>query len=182
MGRSRLSSLVVCHRYLHCDWLQIEACTKAADQGPIASTAAFLQHVPKDTPYFWGSVNNSKNSMLGMLFADGLSEFGPAIDKLIDLHDPSEDTSADDRFAFALLSELRGRFNSRGLRELGLDLHAPHAIFGLGIYPAFRIELGRRSEVQRMDRPRVGRCWTGELPDEARSRFPNLGGPIRRAA
>ncbi len=80
--------------------------------------------------------------MLGMLFADGLSEFGPAIDKLIDLHDPSEDTSADDRFAFALLSELRGRFNSRGLRELGLDLHAPHAIFGLGIYPAFRIELG----------------------------------------
>jgi len=154
----------------------VAACTPSAprDAAQVVADPALqgiLQQIPADTPYAFVSVG-SKGAR------DFMAKLAPALEKMAP---QLEGTTLDalvllgalrlppDRAALlkAVVHELKGRLSVAGLAELGLDVEARFAVYGLGVLPALRLQLrdpaALRAAIERVQTSSGVRFPTGRL-------------------
>lgn len=125
--------------------------TKLTDQLRIPEN---FKHIPADTPYVFADIKAIPYEELGW---DRYLQMSQA--SLSTLREttmagvegmPPEMVSPDERFMLAVLDELDGRMSPEGLKELGISLEGHFAFYGIGIFPALRMELADAKKFEAM--------------------------------
>lgn len=112
---------------------------------PDAGAPSLLSYVPADSPYLAATLEPLPDEVIDFLLA-GLR---PALDVVqarlaltrAALEQDALSVDRDGRIALALLRELDGKLDRRGLETLGFDLAAPKVAYGMGVFPVARIGL-----------------------------------------
>ncbi|MEJ8569778.1 hypothetical protein [Elongatibacter sediminis] len=117
-----------------------------------------LAHVPAGTPYLSANLQPIPDEIIDSY----LQRAQPVLDVLQReltstrqalASAPTSDHSLDP-VILALVNEFDGKLNRSGLEELGLDLQAPRALYGMGAFPVFRMGLSDatrlRATIQRI--------------------------------
>ena len=152
----------------------IGACTRSGTQDAAQVVAdpamqQILQHIPVDTPYAFVSMG-SKGTR------DFITKVYAPLQKLVpQLEDKLGNFGslglAQDKEALlrAVIDELKGRLSADGFAELGLDVDARFAFYGLGVLPAMRLQLGDpaalRAAIERVQTKSGTRFPTAKLGD-----------------
>ena len=94
---------------------------------------AFLRHIPADTPYALVGAGAGARELL--------EKVAPVLEPVLELVGRELAAHIDPTLAEALALELRGRLSPAGLDQLGIDVDARYAIYGLGLLPALRVQV-----------------------------------------
>lgn len=118
---------------------------------PEPPIADLLAPVPADTPYVFVTsklLPTALRERLGDHYARQLAVQRDALSRLREQMESSEDSAEmvrDTQVLFdildALLAEFAGRNDARSLREIGIEPITRSVFYGLGVLPAFRIEI-----------------------------------------
>lgn len=103
-----------------------------------------FKYIPADTPYMFGDIKAIPYEELGWPIFDSYAASVAQLRQTVATNVegmPPEMVSADDRLALAVLDELDGRMTPEGIKELGLSTSSHFALYGIGVWPAVRIEL-----------------------------------------
>lgn len=135
----------------------LSACNKDADKaepgkGTQAVTAAapkaalpnFLKYVPADTPYVFANLEPAPKAVFDKLMAKLepiMGELNGLLDAQLAAAPAGDAASTSDKVGRAILEEMKGRLNQKGLEELGLSAQTRMVIYGIGVLPAIRMEL-----------------------------------------
>lgn len=120
---------------------------KGGDKGatPKAPTKveapASFAAIPADTPYVIAAFEplpREVTDKLGTALAPLIQELEADIEREIG---QATGDSTDDKLARALWDELKGNLNRAGMEKLGISTEPRFALYGIGVLPAFRIEL-----------------------------------------
>lgn len=103
---------------------------------------AFMELIPADTPYVFANTQPIPNEVMAKLF----TAFEPITKKIDEelakeLAKPATD-SADDKMARAVAEELKGNLSLEGFKKLGFKTDTRFALYGVGVLPVVRFELG----------------------------------------
>jgi hypothetical protein len=160
----------------------IAACAGPAPRAPAPATppespepTGVLAHVPADTPYFYALLEKPPPGEIERTLGSQLRYLERALPLLERL--AAEEGSGALPLIAALAAELEGRADLDGLRELGFAVGEPMVVFGLGAFPALRMQLGdetaftglleriaRRAGLATAAGSRAGRpYWSAEL-------------------
>ena len=157
--------------------LAIGGCTRSGPQDAAQVLAdpalqRLLQHIPADTPYAFVSMSDAGvREFVARIYAP-LAPLAAEIDAKLGALDQRELGLSDDKFALlrAVAGELRGKLSVDGLAQLGLDVDARFALYGLGVLPALRLQLrdpaalrGALERVQQQSGTRFATRKLGEL-------------------
>ncbi|MBX7078999.1 MAG: hypothetical protein K1X88_07430 [Nannocystaceae bacterium] len=105
------------------------------------TAARMLAHVPARTPYVWAGVEPPSERQLRQL--------RPLLDaSLAAIAEQLDAATATAPEAAALLAVLRGHMDRAGLVALGLRSNPHWVVYGIGLAPVVRIELGDPARVQ----------------------------------
>jgi hypothetical protein len=125
----------------------IAACAGPAPRAPAPATppespepTGVLAHVPADTPYFYALLEKPPPGEIERTLGSQLRYLERALPLLERL--AAEDGSGALPLIAALAAELEGRADLDGLRQLGVAVGEPMVVFGLGAFPALRMQLG----------------------------------------
>ncbi len=129
--------------------LALGGCTRSgpADVAQVVADPvmhALLQHVPADTPYaFIGMGGGGTRDFVTKIYAPLAPLMTQLEEKLASPELQAELGISDSNYALlrAVLDELKGKFSVDGMAELGFDVDARFAIYGLGVLPAMRLQL-----------------------------------------
>ncbi|MBA3548189.1 MAG: hypothetical protein H0T76_17035 [Nannocystis sp.] len=124
----------------------VGACTPSGprDAAQVVADPALqqiLQHIPIDTPYAFVSMGSKgTRDFITKIYAP-LQKMMPQLEAR--LPDIGSLGLAQDKQALlrAVIGELKGRLSADGLAELGLDVDARFAFYGIGLLPAMRWQL-----------------------------------------
>lgn len=104
-----------------------------------------LAYVPADTPYLYANLEATPAEVIDAFAIRAQPSLDAAQTLLSDLKiEINADESGEHRearLASAVLSELDGKLNRQGLESLGLSLESYAAVYGMGVFPVFRITL-----------------------------------------
>lgn len=119
-----------------------------------------LAYVPADTPYLYANLEATPAEVIDAYALRAQPSLEAAQTLLSDLRieintdDANEHSKA--RLASAILAELDGKLNRAGIESLGLSLEAYAAVYGMGVFPVFRVTLkdanALRETVARIER------------------------------
>lgn len=112
---------------------------KTAKKGKAAPSTlpAFFDYIPAETPYFIASVTPAPEATMDKIF----KTIQPFLDQA-EAGIAEELKKADlDKSQKILLEELKGKLNRKGLESFGIHTNPKFALYGLGVMPAFRIQL-----------------------------------------
>lgn len=152
----------------------VGACTSSSprDAAQVVADPALqqiLQHIPIDTPYAFVSMGSKGTRDFVTKIYAPLQKMMPQLEaKLADLGGLGlpQDKEA---LLRAVIGELKGRLSADGLTELGLDVDARFAFYGIGLLPAMRMQLGDpaalRAAIERVQTQSGTRFPTGKLGD-----------------
>ncbi len=156
--------------------LAVVGCTRSGG-GEAAQVVAdpalqkLLQHIPADTPYAFVSMGGGgTRDFIAKIYAPLTPLLTQVDGKLAALDQNTLGLSAD-RFALlrAVVGELRGKLSVDGLAQLGLDVEARFALYGLGVLPALRLQLrdpaALRAAIERVQTGSGVRFATRKLGD-----------------
>lgn len=123
------------------------ACTRSGTQDVVEVVAdpalqKLLQHVPADTPYAFVSMGNNPGSrdFMTKMYAP-LAPLMAQVEGKFDAIGAEVGDSDRGKLVRAVLGELKGKLSVDGMASLGFDIDARFAVYGLGVLPAFRLEL-----------------------------------------
>lgn len=97
--------------------------------------------IPADTPYVIAAFEplpREVTDKIGAAFAPLIKEMEAEIEREVAR---STGDSTEEKLGRALWDELKGNFNRAGLEKLGISTEPRFALYGIGVMPAFRIEL-----------------------------------------
>jgi hypothetical protein len=118
----------------------LAACGKSADN---AASDAPLAFVPADSPYVYANIDATPAAVT-VQWSKKMESYWPSLFGMYDrmLGDAKHIDDRSRRVAAALVDELKTRNNWDKLREIGFtpDMHI--ALYGVGLVPVLRIELG----------------------------------------
>ena len=123
---------------------------------PPVEAPAFMDLIPADTPYAFVSSRQLPTEAMDKIFG----AFEPLLKKLDEeigkeLARPAGD-GMDDKIGRAIAEELKGNLNKAGLEKMGLSTTPRFAVYGVGVLPVFRFELGNPKALTDM----IGRVET----------------------
>jgi hypothetical protein len=127
--------------------LLLAACGKdeTGPDGGAPSANALLQFAPSDTPYLSANLQPVPEAVIDRFLQRAEPVLATLQDELVEtrarLEVAADSTDIASQLALALLQELDGKLNRAGLESLGFDLQAPRALYGLGVFPVFRMGL-----------------------------------------
>lgn len=113
-----------------------------------------FKNIPADTPYVFADIKAMPSDDLD--WPIGVESYQAVLDQLevaviADIQAMSaEMRTPEDRFLLALFNEFDGRMNEAGLKELGIAPEAHVAIYGIGMFPAMRLELSDGEKFEAM--------------------------------
>jgi len=100
----------------------------------------YVSSVPSDTPFVFAAVDPfpwglmvDKMAGIGVMYEEFLASLEPLA------NDPHAMDS--ERKAYAVMREFSGLFQRDGIERVGLSLNPRFAVYGLGLFPAMRMEL-----------------------------------------
>lgn len=111
-----------------------------------------FKNIPADSPYVLADIKAFPYDQLNWQWVDSYQKSLTAMRQQMEstmAPDP-EMRSPDEKLVLAILDEIDGRMNKEGLAELGLSTQAHMAFYGIGIFPAFRLELGDPAKFEAM--------------------------------
>ena len=109
---------------------------KGAAAGP-----ASLALVPADTPYAMAMLEPFDRVLAEKFMAMAGSSLDKTLAQLKEVGGPLKDSPGLTRLLVAVLEELRGNVSFAGAQKLGFNPSGRMVIYGLGIYPVFRVEI-----------------------------------------
>lgn len=121
---------------------QGQAAAGGADAPAKAAMPAFVEMIPAETPYVIAGLQPMDKAIADKMFK--------AMDPLLaqmqselksEMANMGEATSNEDKLAKAVMEELDGKLNAKGLAELGISTTPTYALYGIGLMPVVRIEL-----------------------------------------
>lgn len=117
----------------------VEGATEAPAAGDMP---AFVELIPADSPYVIAGLKAMPAGVSTKLF-DALDPiFAQAQSDLkAQMANMGEAASEEDKLAKAILEELDGKLNAKGLESLGISTTPKFAIYGIGLMPVMRVEL-----------------------------------------
>lgn len=119
----------------------LASCGKAPDN--VSSDAPPLAFVPADSPYVYANIDATPQAVVDQ-WSKKMEAYWPALFGMYDrmLADAKHIEDRPKRIATALVDELKTHDNWDKLREIGFkpDMHV--ALYGVGLVPVLRIELG----------------------------------------
>jgi|GEM_PF-6546632 len=127
---------------------------KRRDQ-PLTDNLRIPEHfknIPADSPYVLADIKAFPYDQLNWQWVDAYQKSLTSMRQSMEstmAPDP-EMRSQDEKLVLAVLDELDGRLNKEGLAELGISSQAHMALYGIGIFPAFRLELGDSAKFEAM--------------------------------
>lgn len=133
--------------------LFLAACNKESDQTAIEeNTNPLLAHVPADTPYVLANLEFQPEEVTDAF----IERFQPVIELITRQTVKFNADYASGRYednmlanlAAAVLEEMGGSINGDGLESLGISLQSHHAVYGMGIFPVFRFEVGNATALR----------------------------------
>ncbi|MBT8495527.1 MAG: hypothetical protein KJO07_20935, partial [Deltaproteobacteria bacterium] len=110
-----------------------------------------LSLVPATTPYIYAQLDSLPKEYIERTFLAQARAYQRVIDELAKIDDKDElyaEMELSTRLALALVDELDGKLSRAGLAEIGIDLEARFVLYGQGIYPVLRLELGSGEKLQ----------------------------------
>ena len=134
----------------------LSACNKDAEKGAAPATQAakaaakpalpgFLKYVPADTPYVFANLEPAPKAVFDKMMSKLepiMAELNGVLDaELAKVPSSAEPPSTSDKVGRAILEELKGKLNVKGLEDLGLSAQTRMVIYGIGVLPAIRMEL-----------------------------------------
>ncbi|MBS0566967.1 MAG: hypothetical protein JSS59_06055 [Proteobacteria bacterium] len=123
--------------------LALGAAILAACGKPQPGAGQPLAYAPADTPYAWANLEPQPQSMIDWSQRQLHALMPLVIDMYDDLLKQQKALGArETKILSAVLDELRGRDTLDKLRELGFKPDARVAIYGVGLIPVLRLELG----------------------------------------
>lgn len=156
----------------------LAACTPSAprDAAQVVANPALqqiLQQIPADTPYAFVSVGSKGARDFMEKIYPALQKMAPQLgDTMLEaLVTVGAQRLPPDRAALlkAIVHELKDRLSLAGLAELGLDVEARFAFYGLGVLPAMRLQLSDpaalRAAIERVQASSGVRFPTAKLGD-----------------
>jgi hypothetical protein len=101
----------------------------------LTAPAALFAHIPAGTPYVFASFEPIPRSYW--------AKMAPPLRRLFDMVPvPDRASSPGERFAVALMRELKANMNEAGLRKtFGIGAEGRFALYGIGLVPVLRVEL-----------------------------------------
>lgn len=139
--------------------LLIAGCGRDETAAPAVKVEnALLGRVPSGTPYLTANLQPAPDEVVDRF----LQRFEPILTTLqtelegtrTRLEAEPSVSESNTALVRALLQEFDGKLNRAGLESLGIDLQAPHVLYGLGAFPVYRMgvaDAGRlRATVQRI--------------------------------
>lgn len=115
----------------------------AAVEAPkAADMPAFVELIPADSPYVLAGLKPMPAALTAKMF-DALEPiFGQLQTEMkAEMGRMGEPASDEDKLAKAIMEELDGKLNAKGLESLGIATTPTWAIYGIGLLPVARIEL-----------------------------------------
>lgn len=144
-----------------------------------------LAYVPANTPYAFANIEPVPKGYIdtvGAKFAPLAGMYEEMLgDALADLaKQPQDDLAV--KVASAMLEELRGKISIAGMESLGFSMQARSAIYGIGLVPVARIELGNqdsfRAFIARVEK-RVGQAMpSASVDDQMYWKLGKAGGEV----
>lgn len=112
--------------------------------GKFGEKNTFLHKVPADTPYVIASLEGMPIEYLQRELFSNADLYEKLISKLSAMRDDPDYASlaVEERLLFELLAELEGKISVEGMASLGINVNARFVIYGLGLLPVVRFELG----------------------------------------
>ena len=126
--------------------ITLAACGKGDDLAAAAeSNNTLLAYVPEDTPYLAGNLEPIPEDVIEAAFM----RVQPALDAVqtlmadtkIKISGSVQEENSNAAIMLAVLQELDGNFNREGLQSLGFNLQPNLAVYGMGVFPVWRISL-----------------------------------------
>lgn len=116
----------------------------AAEAPAAADMPAFVDLIPSDSPYVLAGIKPMPKAVADKMF-DALE---PAMAQLqgelkteLERLNTAGATTDDDKLAKAILEELDGKLNAKGLESLGISTTPTFALYGVGLMPVIRVGL-----------------------------------------
>lgn len=134
----------------------LSACNKDADKAepgkgsqavtaaPKAALPSFLKYVPADTPYVFANLEPAPKAVFDKLMSKLepiMAEMNGVLEAQLAAMPAGDTATPSDKVGRAILEEMKGRLNQKGLEELGLSYQTRAVIYGIGVLPAIRMEL-----------------------------------------
>lgn len=113
-------------------------------EGKHGADREFLGRVPSDTPYVIASLEPMPLEYLQRELFANADLYEKLISRLSALRDdPAYATfGTQERLLFELFAELEGKLSVQGLASVGIDVRSRFVIYGLGLIPVVRYQLG----------------------------------------
>ncbi len=115
----------------------------AADEAPkAADMPAFVEFIPADTPYVIAGLKPMPAPVATKMF-DAMDPLFAQMQAELkkELANMGEAATEQDKLGKAILEELDGKLNAKGLESLGISTTPTFALYGIGLMPVIRVEL-----------------------------------------
>ena len=112
-----------------------------------------FKHIPADTPYVFADIEPFPYDELDWQF---IESYGSLITELRDQltaearNMPGDSIDKELQLTLAVLDELDGNMSPEGLKNLGIAIQGHIALYGIGAYPVYRLELADSSKFEAM--------------------------------
>ena len=118
------------------------ATAEGAEAPKAADMPAFVDYIPADTPYVIAGLKPTP-AALATKFFDALDPMLAQLQGELkkELANLGEAATEQDKLGKAILEELDGKLNAKGLESLGISTTPTYAFYGIGLMPVVRVEL-----------------------------------------
>jgi len=148
------------------------ACT-AVTKGALTDESGILKFIPDDTPYVFVSGNPLPDDLMDFMepqIDDMLKAYQVVVREMFRsaMAKNSADMSVEDMLQYsAVINELASLLSIEGIRNAGIERDAAMVVFGNGLLPVMRIELGDPAKfeavIKRLEEAAGERMKTGEV-------------------
>lgn len=105
-----------------------------------------FKFIPADSPFVITSIKTVPYKQLGWnvdaQFANAMKTLKSSAEQMTQMYGTFEQAPPDARLMLAVLEELDGRNSLADLKELGITDDGHFSMYGIGVFPALRLELG----------------------------------------
>lgn len=111
-----------------------------------------FKYIPADSPYVMADIKAFPYDKYNWQWMDGYQKMVSGLRQSMQesMPEDAQYVSKDQLLAMAVLEEMDGRMSKEGLAELGIATNAHIALYGLGVFPAFRMELSDSAKFEAM--------------------------------